>query len=101
MADAQVTLPYLFPNWIVALLPATYGWQVFGWGTGLGLFVAVWIILTMATVAAVAREWSFRRLKFTLAALIICLMMAIWLGGTSTCDQDGCRWWLPQLHGAN
>lgn len=83
--------PYLFPKLFLALIPASYAWQVYGWGTGLWVYLVTLVLLMALSWTFIVADWPFRWLVRARVALIILSIVAIGVSAMETCNLDSCR----------
>jgi hypothetical protein len=88
-------LPYLYPKFILAALPAAYAWQVYGSITGVAVYVIVDVLLVALGWVSLLRDWSFRRLVWTRTSLLILSLILIGLSAAESCDSNWVchKWW--------
>lgn len=94
--------PYLFPTWLVALLPGLFAWQFYGVWLAIAVFLAACFGLIGLGWAHLFRDWSWRRLVALRTGLIVLILVALSVSTAQTCNPDGsdCRsaFW-PQTAG--
>jgi hypothetical protein len=83
---------YLYPKSLLALIPGLYAWQLYGWPSGVAVFLAANLSLLALGYARIFWDWSFRRLVMVRILLIVLLTAGVGLSAAQTCDHAGnCR----------
>ena len=81
--------PYFYPKKFLALLPAVYAWQVYGWKVALSVYVLAIVLLAFLSWLYYAREWSARQLIWARTALLLLSMAAVGVSAMEMCNADG------------
>lgn len=75
------------------MLPASYAWQVHGWGAAAAVFLVLYALLVAAGWLTFFREWPFRWLVAARIALAALAFIVIGISAVEHCDVtlQNCR----------
>jgi hypothetical protein len=79
-----------FPNYLIALLPGLYAWQIHGLWIGAIVWVAAVIVLAVAGWIFILNDFSFKLLRVVRIAVIIVFLILVGLSGAQTCSGTNC-----------
>jgi hypothetical protein len=88
MATDDDEAPYLFPKFLLSAIPASYAWQVYGWGTGLVVYLVTFALLVGLSWTFIVTEWPLKWLVRARVALIVLSMIAVGVSAMETCSTD-------------
>jgi hypothetical protein len=86
--------PYLFPKFLLSLIPASFAWQIYGFWPGLAVYVTIDALLVALGYMYLFWDWPFHWLVRARTTLILLSTTAISLSAIQTCapNLSDCRW---------
>jgi hypothetical protein len=75
-------------NPFLSAIPGVYAWQIYGWKTGLAVFVIIFVLLSVLAGTFLLRGWPLRWLLRLRIVLVVLTMIAIGLSAAERCNFE-------------